>query len=155
MRIIFTDIDGVLNSEDTFLNATVSSSIPIEEEYLELLEYIVTATGAQIVITSTWRLAYDNDDFQQFLKILGQRQIKVLDYTPALNLNRETEIKEWLNSHKDVTSFVILDDEEECYGELKNYLIQTNWSGIEQGLTLQKALMAINLLIKDKQEEQL
>lgn len=47
MKIIFLDIDGVLNYEN--------SKSKVEEEKVKLLKEIVDKTGAEIVLSSDWR----------------------------------------------------------------------------------------------------
>lgn len=52
-KVIFLDIDGVLNCNNTteiFLGIT-----GIEDRLVEKLRAIVNATGAEIVLVSTWR----------------------------------------------------------------------------------------------------
>ena len=66
MRIIFLDIDGVLNSEEWFDSEEYISNKYIEingmscnneinEEFVKNLKDIVEHTGAEIVLCSTWR----------------------------------------------------------------------------------------------------
>lgn len=68
MKIIFLDIDGVMNSEEQAvetLNIYKNKSekdIPVRERWdfprpwrLELLKQIVDATGAKVVLSSCWR----------------------------------------------------------------------------------------------------
>lgn len=47
MKIIFLDIDGVLNYEN--------SKSKVEEEKVKLLKEIVGRTDAEIVLSSDWR----------------------------------------------------------------------------------------------------
>lgn len=55
MKIIFSDVDGVLNNENTFINnrnvyeATGTRLPDLEEKKIELLKKIVEATNAEIV----------------------------------------------------------------------------------------------------------
>ena len=59
MKVIFLDIDGVLN-EDTTPTRTQSCALFIDQEKLLRLKRIIDATQAKIVLSSTWR--YDRDD---------------------------------------------------------------------------------------------
>ena len=133
MKIIFLDIDGVLNSYDYMRSLHFNyrclvkqglKQYPIEKDFTEdlygdlfdhrcvlNLENIILSTNANIVITSTWR----KDLKLQGLKNMWQyRNIsgKIIDITQYLNLDRGLEIKDWLDNTKyDIESFVILDDE--------------------------------------------
>lgn len=67
MKIIFLDIDGVMNSQDRaiFLHEQYKKGLISKKEWhnwdlpyketLEALDYIVKNTGAKIVLSSTWR----------------------------------------------------------------------------------------------------
>ncbi len=71
MKVIFLDIDGVMNSQDRAisLDNLYKQGLCSEEEWhnwdmpyketLEALDYIVKSTGALIVLSSTWRLNPD------------------------------------------------------------------------------------------------
>lgn len=53
-KVIFLDIDGVLNNEGVCLE----SGIYIDEFRVERLAKIVSKSGACIILTSAWRGAY-------------------------------------------------------------------------------------------------
>ena len=63
MKVIFLDIDGVLNTSQTFIEIdnefikTGKRRIEIDLDRVELLKEIVDATGAVIVLSSSWRLS--------------------------------------------------------------------------------------------------
>ena len=54
MKIIFLDIDGVLNCDDT-PNPRKFPYV-VDSRLLELFRDLVTATGAIVVLSSTWRV---------------------------------------------------------------------------------------------------
>ena len=54
MKIIFLDIDGVLNCEDT-PNPRKFPYV-VDSRLLELFRELVSATGAIVVLSSTWRV---------------------------------------------------------------------------------------------------
>lgn len=56
MKAIFADVDGVLN-EDSTPTRTKNSLVFIDSDKLLRLKRIVDATGAKIVLSSTWRYA--------------------------------------------------------------------------------------------------
>ena len=55
MKIIFLDIDGVLNSKAYDSKRDWNKQTNIDETRLPLIKQIVEATDAKIVLTSTWR----------------------------------------------------------------------------------------------------
>lgn len=142
MKIIFLDIDGVLNSETSmhkFGKEDFFNDNP-HPDHIQWLNYIVAKTGAHVVISSTWRIHVESTMMWRFLTLLGFRG-KVIGNTPRMNSYRGTEIKMWMLEHADklkkykdsswmsfqepVESFVILDDDSDM-GDLKPYLVQTN-----------------------------
>lgn len=153
MRVIMTDIDGVLN-EDTTPTRTKSRAIFIDEEKLLRLKRIVDATGAKIVLSSTWR--YDrndsryNADFLELQEAFHKVGLAFYSFTPedAIGIRRGMEIKAWLGMHPEVTDYIILDDELwdfEERGLLPRLVKTVFWDG---GLTEELAQEAINMLLE-------
>ena len=155
MKIIFCDVDGVLN-EDTTPTRTKSRVIFIDQEKLDRLKRIVDATGARIVLSSTWR--YDrndpkyNGDFLELQEAFHNVGLKFYDYTPvdAIGIRRGMEIRAWLGLHRgEVDQFIILGDELYDFEErgLLPRLIKTDFAygGLIEELTQE----AIDLLLED------
>lgn len=61
MKIIFLDIDGVLNSRAYDRKRNWNEQTDIDETRLPLIKEIVDATGAKIVLSSTWRQHWNKD----------------------------------------------------------------------------------------------
>lgn len=63
MKVIFLDIDGVLNTQQTFMKIyeewkkTGERRTEIDLERVGFLKEIVAATDAKIVLSSSWRSA--------------------------------------------------------------------------------------------------
>ena len=55
MKIIFLDVDGVLNCATT--KERVRDLLFVEDRKVQLLKELVDETGATIILSSTWRLA--------------------------------------------------------------------------------------------------
>lgn len=153
MKIIFTDIDGVLN-EDTTPTRTKSRVIFIDEEKLLRLKRIVNATGAKIVLSSTWRYDRDdpkyNGDFLELREAFHNVGLDFYDFTPvdAIGIRRGMEIRAWLGLHRgEVDQFIILDDELFDFEErgLLPRLIKTDFA--YGGLTEELTQEAIDLLM--------
>jgi hypothetical protein len=106
MKIIFSDIDGVLNCRGT-PNPRKFPYIA-EPKLVALLHTVLERTEAQIVLTSTWR--YDPAGLFS-AKHWG---IPFIDITPDLPKKpRRDEILTWLRVHPGVTRFAVLDDEDD------------------------------------------
>jgi HAD domain in Swiss Army Knife RNA repair proteins len=106
MKIIFSDIDGVLNCSRT-PNPRRFPYIA-EPQLVARLNTVLERTGAKIVLTSTWR--YDPAGLFS-AKHWG---IPFIDITPDLpKVPRRDEILAWLRDHPGVTRFAVLDDEDD------------------------------------------
>ena len=93
MRIIFLDIDGVLNCRQTFIawhDAGIGDSCHVvSREMIEVLNRIVKATGAEVIVSSCWRLSFKPlGKLNAFLKEHGA-QFDLLDSTPRRYRDRE------------------------------------------------------------------
>jgi hypothetical protein len=139
MRIIFLDIDGVLNSW--------ASCYKITTEKLQLLNSLIEQTGAKIVISSSWRIgSKDVKDFieknfkksnfrlDNFKDVTNRECIENIFYndniiglTDTFGPSRGDEIKRWLDIYcDDVESYVIFDDETNMLDEQLEHLVQTD-----------------------------
>jgi hypothetical protein len=101
MRVIFTDIDGVLNPH---WRKKWSKTAII------LYNKICKEFDLRVVITSTWRT---NHTIEQLQKIFTEQGIEVpiYDYTPHLDQeDRGLEIRQWLMANVDCIDWVIIDD---------------------------------------------
>lgn len=155
MKVIFLDIDGVLN-EDTTPTRTKSRLIFIDQDKLLRLKRIVEATQAKIVLSSTWRYDRDdaryNGDYLELQEAFRDVGLEFYDYTPvdAIGIRRGMEIKAWLGLHRgDVERFIILDDELYDFEErgLLPRLVKTEF-GVG-GLTEAHVQEAIEMLSDD------
>ena len=59
MKVIFLDIDGVLNSRAYDRKRNWDELTNIDESRLPLVKNIVDETGARIVLSSTWKTHWD------------------------------------------------------------------------------------------------
>ena len=106
MHIIFTDIDGVLNSRRT-PNPRRFPYVA-DPNLVNRFKALVDRTGAQVVLASTWR--YDPAGIFS----ANHWGIPFADVTPDLpNKPRRDEILSWLGKHSDVDRYVVIDDEDD------------------------------------------
>ena len=146
MKVIFLDIDGVLNTQDW--HGRMTKDTPRDEfgwvfdpVAVENLGHVVKETGASIIISSSWK-------FLGLAKLREMWKIRnlpgtILDITPntvsdevLLNANldemelgvcRGNEIKEWLSKHKgEVSNYVIIDDFDDLLPEQDDHVVLTD-----------------------------
>jgi HAD domain in Swiss Army Knife RNA repair proteins len=106
MKVIFLDIDGVLNCART----PNPRNLPyvIDARLKKRLDRMLQRTGAKIVLASTWR--YD----PAALFTLKRHGIRLIDVTPDLPRRpRRDEVLAWLKKADRVTRYVVIDDEDD------------------------------------------
>jgi hypothetical protein len=166
-KIIFLDIDGVLNPVH-YMNATYKmwkasfGEIKSHDEYGQLFFYqncdalkkAIDETGAKIVISSTWRMAGESE-----MKALWKHRNlagEIIGITPnevdVVNngiakfydeVCRGDEIKLWINTNNFTGKYVIIDDTKDMLKEQEPCFVVTN---SYFGLTLKDADKAIEIL---------
>ena len=154
MKIIFLDIDGVLNSE--MYEASRKDDCGdgyIDLSRVKLLADIVNATGAKIVLTSSLRLEWEKasercgSDGKYINQCFDRYGLSIMDKTPYFSLftERRKEILSWISNHRsEVESFVILDDKNYGWGELSGRVVFT--APLSYGLEEEHVQKALELL---------
>jgi len=158
MKIIFLDIDGVLNVIPQGFDLYGGIFHP---EFVDNLQTIIDKTGAKIVISSTWK-ASNVEEMWNDRNLPGE----VVGTTPFSwelerfkdfdgRIPRGEEIQEYLDFHKDITNYVILDDDTDMLKSQMENFIQTSENpnhpdciDIGYGLTKQCTKKAIKILNK-------
>ena len=146
-KVIFMDIDGVLNTERQQNRCRAEGiahvdgfGFAFDPVAVAHLERIVNATGADIVISSSWKV-WGLDAMQ---RMWDRRNLpgKVIDITPdtasdemllSVDLDMDlpavkgSEIKEWLDINgSQVTHYAIIDDMEDMLPEQQSHFVQTD-----------------------------
>ena len=153
MRVIFLDIDGVLN---TLHNQGRIGPDHIQPELAARLEKLVQSTQAKIVVSSSWRHILTPEHLGRFLAARGAPTAaqSIIDRTPIGMKGRGLEIQDWLDLESErkivhgpqydpIESFVILDDSGDMTSEQQPHFVQTNG---QFGLTDQDVARAITIL---------
>jgi hypothetical protein len=151
--ICFLDIDGVLNNEKVLSCAGEE----LDPECVKLVEVLVQETGANIVITSAWRLSHSLISIQHHFKRLGfAYPERIIGATSDLSAQsrggvwvsepRGMEINLWLKQIP-VDAFVILDDDSDMR-PVQDKLVQTSF---RTGLT-RKHVDRAKQIIKEQLE---
>jgi hypothetical protein len=106
MKVIFLDIDGVLNCPKT-PNPRKFPYV-IDDGLLARFRQLIERTGASVVLSSTWR--YDPAGIFS-AKHYG---VPFIDITPDMpDEPRCKEILTWIRNHPEVTRYVVIDDEDD------------------------------------------
>ncbi len=157
MKVIFLDIDGVLNCKTS--RSRCGKYVGIDDDKLSILKKIADMTGAKFVLVSTWKSHWQKlqkDKFRQdtlanYLdKKFKSHGLEVYDKTSdshnGVYFSRGESILDFIYRNK-VTNYVILDDVQFDYDgcDLTDNLIKTD---IAAGLTGENAARAIDILNK-------
>ena len=153
MNIIFLDIDGVLNEAYSESRAP-NGCIGIDDEKVSRLRQIVDATGAKIVLVSSWKMEWSRDpelcsqDAKYMNKELAKQGLHILDKTEDNVFDRGAGIISWLKKRSDQPSWIVLDDD--VFGDYEElgilpHLVKTGW--YVGGLQEKHVQKAIDLLM--------
>src|SRR5690349_11764926 len=106
MKVLFLDVDGVLNRW--------GSVQPFDEELVDELSRVVQISGAAVCVSSTWRKLETHRE--KLFGLLEQIGAPVAGCTPDLGsagedgglyiVERGEEIQAWLDGHPEVSEFV-------------------------------------------------
>lgn len=150
MKVIFLDFDGVLNSVNTPGVYGMDGPM-LEPEKMALLKQLVDATGAEIVLTTSWREHWSADPKEcdstgsRIRQIFAACGLRILDRTPELHTQREQEILSWLDGHPEVRQFVVLDDRLMAHERLNGHIVKTSfYFGGMDGTDVRAAVKCLN-----------
>lgn len=165
MKVLFLDIDGVLNSKEWCQAKNLDPNVPcdfvlceVDPETVKHVNTILEQTGAKVVISSTWRLRRPLPQFKTMLEeidhILKKCGFKgeIIGATPNrfdrpngwADGERGHECMAWVSSHPEVTAYCAIDDDSD-FTVMMDHLVQTDW---HHGLRAQDAEKAIEILGK-------
>src|SRR3990167_11516949 len=108
MKILFLDIDGVINCATSNFKTDLW---PLDRYMAFLVGKIVMYTDAKVVLTSTWR------NHPEGLAVVEKHIVPIFDKTSGGGNIRGDQIKEWLDRHPDVERYAILDDDSDMLPE--------------------------------------
>ena len=137
MKVLFLDIDGVLNTHKTrLLHGNVFiNSVGVKDKldpYGSLFIKRLTQHGIQIVLSSAWRggKRFAEEKERAF-------SFPIIDRTPSHPFPgsiRGDEIKVWLDKHPEVTHYYIVDDDPDMLQEQLPNFVQTKH---QEGITFE------------------
>ena len=158
MKILFLDIDGVLNSDvymasDEYYNACKDAGIKNHRSYevvtkahhlhidpagVKLLNDLIAKSGVKVVLSSTWRIRYSLEEMNAMLQGRGAT-FEVTDATPVKMSwrPRGSEVAEYLRDLEEEEgivpeAFVILDDRDEFPKQQDHFVHTPEATGITQ-----------------------
>jgi hypothetical protein len=153
MKVLFLDVDGVLNYRGVF---KPGNPMPICPKAWAMLRQVIEKTGCKIVLSSTWRLG-DRDICPYIGKL---RSFGLFDYThedwrtkdvwrddwsgSSEDMRRGTEIAEWLSRHPEVKRYAIVDDDSDMLDDQRPFFVKTSF---DSGLMREHRDRLIELLI--------
>lgn len=145
-KVLFLDIDGVLNSEEYIINRDKKVKDDIDIKKVFLLEGIVRKTNCSVVLSSSWRFL-GLERINNALGDLGS-YISIKHHTTLKRGDRGKQILEYIKKHN-IKDYVVLDDE---IIDIKNYipkerLVKTSW---EKGLQKEHSERVIKILNKEE-----
>ena len=157
MKVIFLDIDGVLNTPSS--ESRCGEYIGIDDEKVDKLKKIVEKTKTEIVLISTWKKYWRKEEKLKPLQDysatyldekLAKQGLKAIDKTKdkadGRYLSRGGSILEYV-CHNNVEKYIILDDCQFDYDGcgISDKLVKTNQT---EGLTKAQAENACEILLK-------
>lgn len=154
MKVIFLDIDGVLNSRAYDRVRNWNEQTDIDETRLPFIKEIVDATDAKIVLSSTWRQHWEKDqslcdgDGRYINETFAKFGLSVYDKTPDLGIHasRREEINTWLTDTAErIEAFVIIDDYRYGWGNLSEHFVKTD-PNFRLGIEKEQVSQAIEIL---------
>ena len=135
MKVVFLDIDGVLNHYYWYRERKDKSNVshPLSEfdpKSVSYLNNITDTTGAKIIISSSWRFDPEIINILRAAGVTGE----IIGCTPDLyntygSLCRGKEIDAVSNKRTDIERYIILDDDTDMEEHQLPYFIKTNANG--------------------------
>lgn len=158
MKILFLDMDGVINSQECQTRGLFKTDFPVDPYMAFLVGKIQLDTDCLVVLSSSWR-HHDDSVAQinkQLVPIYDCTGNEPYDHTRppgAENCQRGREIKAWLDANPtvkcnnptgcpkftramckghEIERYAILDDENDMLPEQQEHFFKTSW---KKGIT--------------------
>ena len=157
MKILFLDIDGVLNSSRSF-EALINNVEPGQDDWhakltrgtidpvaVGMVNSITASCRADIVVSSSHRQYFTGDlpGMTKYLRSFGITG-NVIDMTPVLYKDRGHEIENWIATNgAELKSYLILDDDADMLDSQLQNFVQTCW---KDGMSFDHYKKAIEIL---------
>lgn len=161
MKVIFLDVDGVLNSDIWNENhqKEIRAGILVDKYKVKLLKQIIVKTNAVVVLHSGWKFWFNNlkpirKESEFLAEVFDKYGIEIYDVTPdfstaeiretkRFSLVKAKEILYWLREYKNIEEWLVIDDLDLHNEEVKKHQLMTNK---ETGLTRDDVEKIIRIL---------
>lgn len=130
MKVVFLDIDGVLNCSRTAvaLGGIKHSTHPdaiksLDPVAIGLIRNIVQAADARVVLSSSWRIS------RAWQELGKQLDLPMIGSTASHSIKghgRGHEISDWLMVHVECTHYAIVDDDRDMLPQQMPYFVHTS-----------------------------
>ena len=137
MKVLFLDIDGVVNKQENYDRSKNMGPYPIDSYCAFLVGRIQLQTGCEVVLSSSWRIHPEG------VQNVSKRVVRLLDRTPYLPGIRGDEVQAWLDKYPEFDKYAILDDDMDFYVYQAPNFFKTTF---QDGLTEEIAEAVINHL---------
>jgi hypothetical protein len=129
MKVVFLDIDGVLNNRRSMEGGWRPPEAPtafhtLDPDCVARMCRVVRFASAKVVVSSTWR-HIGLERVAACLERAGWVAPPIIGRTPEMRGARGQEIAAWLDEHPEVTAYAIVDDNADMLPKQMPYLVQT------------------------------
>ena len=154
MKIIFLDFDGVMDTayydhvlSKLRLSGNDTFGTVFDPNCVQNLKEIIDKTGADIVVSSSWKYFMTYKDFLDMWEFRGLPGF-VTDVTPTPDIrrNRGDEIDAWLDECNVECQYVIIDDLDATNfndHQLPRLLVVNPFNGLDES-TAERAIQILN-----------
>ena len=154
MKLIFLDIDGVLNCQNS--RTKCMGFIGIDDDKVKRLKQIVEATDAKIILCSSWKNGWEpvfkdeqREDGNYIDRKMKRQGLKIINKTDDKGDDRGAGIRKFLENFTSLESWIVLDDEVfddyESLG-IMPHLVQTDFYKDNGGIQDEHVEKAIKIL---------
>ena len=171
MKVIFTDISGVLNDTNSFrdyiehyyLHVNDNSIKGYDQKKFELLSEICKENNAGVVLSSSWKFYYSiqdkfDNELTRIIKEFKKYEIPFYGFTPNLKDDKvtgremwiENNIYDYLSLHPEIESFCILSTDEYSLSSFDDNRVITEYNedGLGNGGLLSHHKKEINRVLR-------
>jgi hypothetical protein len=128
MKVLFLDIDGVLNNMYSMVQYKAHLWPPL---VYKLNEISNSDTDVKVVVSSSWRILFSDYDLKVLLGRAGwSRSDLIIGTTPRASRDDNTrgnEIQKWLDAHPEVTHYAIVDDDSDMLESQMPHFVNTTY----------------------------
>lgn len=125
MKILFLDVDGVLNRQ-SLLTADAATFVLCPKACARL-KVLIKKTGAKVVLSSSWRLSEPHVAFLREHGVMDEVHEDWCTKEFSGKCMRGFEIDEWLSRHPEVKRYAIVDDYDGILPKQRRYFIRTSF----------------------------